>query len=123
MNKFLKEDLEVEYKKPVILAGDLNVSHKRIDLHRAQPERCGYTPEERESLDSLLTEKGMVDTYRIFNPDRKQFTFWNKMYNKDNRKTNRGKRYDYIVASRCLMRSLREKDIQTLTDVEAPSAS
>ena len=32
---FVKEELEREHKKPVILAGDMNVVHKDIDIYRS----------------------------------------------------------------------------------------
>ena len=31
-HNYLKEDLEIAYKKPVILCGDLNVAHEPIDV-------------------------------------------------------------------------------------------
>ena len=38
--------LEADKGKPVILAGDLNVSHQKIDVYKHQGEsgRGGYTP-------------------------------------------------------------------------------
>ena len=35
-HSFLKDELETEHKKPVILAGDLNVAHHEIDIYCAR---------------------------------------------------------------------------------------
>jgi exodeoxyribonuclease III len=63
--------LEKSRKKPVIVAGDLNVAHCEIDLYETKGKHkvAGFTPEERQSFSELLN-KGFVDTYRYLNPNR-----------------------------------------------------
>jgi len=43
---FLKEELEVAEKKPVIWCGDLNVAHNEIDIYgpKGKDKRAGFTP-------------------------------------------------------------------------------
>lgn len=63
--------LESEKGKPVILTGDLNVSHQKIDVYeKTNPkDRGGYTPQERESFSKML-ELGFIDTFRHLKPDK-----------------------------------------------------
>ena len=77
---FLKEELEAEHKKPVILTGDLNVAHHEIDIYaaRGHERQAGFTREERESFGTFLETSDMVDTFRHFKgSNRRQFSFWN----------------------------------------------
>lgn len=72
---------ELDKKKPVIIAGDLNVAHKEIDLAnpKTNQKNAGFTPEEREGFTNLLSY-GFIDTYREFYPDEKgAYTFWSYM--------------------------------------------
>src|SRR5690554_8011517 len=62
-----------EIKKSVpnlIIGGDYNICHQAIDIH--DPVRnakvSGFLPEERAWLDAFMKD-GMVDTFRMFNPD------------------------------------------------------
>ena len=59
-------------KKPVILAGDLNVAHHEIDIYRAKghEKQAGFTKEERGSFGKFLETADMIDTYRHFNPNK-----------------------------------------------------
>lgn len=74
----LKERIEkLQQKKPVVLAGDLNVAHRPIDVvngdKRGQVE-C-LTDEERAGFDGLL-DIGMRDLWRDQNPSKVQYSFW-----------------------------------------------
>ena len=59
----------LERRKPVIIAGDLNVAHHEIDLYDPSGKhKCaGYTPQERANFDDLL-KRGFVDSFRYFYP-------------------------------------------------------
>ena len=63
--------LEAVKEKPVVLAGDLNVAHKEIDIHNPKGKEIypGFTPQERRSLDRLL-EYGFIDTFRELYKDK-----------------------------------------------------
>ncbi|KRF77955.1 recombination repair protein 1 [Drosophila virilis] len=85
--------------KPVVICGDMNVSHAEIDL--ANPKNntrnAGFTKEEREKMTDLLA-LGYVDTYRHLYPDRTgAYTFWTYMSNA--RARNVGWRLDYCIVS------------------------
>ncbi|XP_043188809.1 exodeoxyribonuclease-like isoform X1 [Amphibalanus amphitrite] len=106
-DKLLKEHLQkLDEKKPVIYCGDLNVSHKEIDLKNpaTNKKNAGFTQEERDGFTDLLTagQDGLVDTFRHFYPDKKDaYTFWTFMGNA--RAKDVGWRLDYFVVSKRLM--------------------
>ncbi len=101
--KFLKK---LERRKPVIFCGDLNVSHKEIDLAnpKSNVKNPGFTPEERQGFDRIL-EAGFVDTFREFNGDPGHYTWWSQMGNA--RAKNVGWRLDYFGISPALRERLR----------------
>ena len=103
--KFLDE------KKPVIVCGDMNVAHKEIDIKNAASNKrnAGFTIEERTKFTELL-EAGFIDTYRYFNPDKKDaYTWWSYMFNA--REKNVGWRIDYFCVSERLKDKLVAADI------------
>lgn len=81
--------------KPVILCGDFNVAHKPIDLKNpeANTKNAGYTPEERAWMDDFVAA-GYLDTFRIFNQEPDQYTWWSYRFNA--RARNIGWRIDYF---------------------------
>ncbi len=89
---------EMEAKKAVILCGDFNVAHKEIDLKNPKTniKNAGFTPEERAWMDSFV-EAGYVDTFRMFNQEPDQYTWWS--YRFSARAKNIGWRIDYFCIS------------------------
>lgn len=83
-------------KKTVVLCGDLNVAHREIDLAnpKANEKNPGFTAEERAWMDDFLAA-GFVDTFRIFNQEPGQYTWWSYRFNA--RSKNIGWRIDYFV--------------------------
>jgi len=79
----------------VVLCGDFNVAHKPIDLKNpaANVKNAGFTPEERAWMDSFI-EAGFVDTFRMFNQETEQYTWWSYRFNA--RAKNVGWRIDYF---------------------------
>lgn len=103
----------LDKQKPVILCGDLNVSHKEIDLEnpKTNVKNAGFTPEERANFTTLL-ENGFVDSFRHFYADKpKCYTFWSYMRNA--RAKNIGWRLDYFVASERLMSRVCDNQIRS----------
>jgi exodeoxyribonuclease-3 len=82
-------------KKSVVICGDFNVAHKPIDL--ANPKQNennpGYSAPEREWMDTF-TGTGYVDTFRKFNKEPDQYTWWSYRFNA--RGKNIGWRIDYF---------------------------
>lgn len=89
---------KLEQKKNVILCGDFNVAHKEIDLKNPKNniKNAGFTPEERSWMDSFI-EAGYVDTFRMFNDQPDQYTWWSYRFNA--RAKNVGWRIDYFCVN------------------------
>ncbi len=106
--EFLGYLKNLEKSKPVILCGDLNVAHTEIDLKNPKTNRknAGFTDEERAKFGELL-KNGFIDTFRHFNPDKKEaYTWWSYMFNA--RANNAGWRIDYFCVSESLKNELKD---------------
>jgi len=90
---------KLEKKKPVLACGDYNVAHAEIDLARpkANVGSPGFTDEERYWMTQFV-KKGMVDTFRHFNGDKIQYSWWS--YRAGARMRNVGWRIDYFLSSK-----------------------
>jgi len=97
-DKLLAYAQTLRQKKAVILCGDFNVAHKEIDLKnpKANEKNAGFTPEERAWMDSFVAA-GYVDTFRIFNQEPDQYTWWS--YRFSARAKNIGWRIDYFCVT------------------------
>lgn len=95
---FLDYVKQLETKKPVLFCGDLNVAHTELDLANPKPNvgKHGFTNEEREGFDNILAS-GFVDTFRVFNQEGGNYTWWTHWANA--RARNVGWRIDYFLAS------------------------
>ena len=104
---FLKYLKKFESKKPVVFCGDMNVAHQEIDLTypKANVNNHGFTPQERAGFDHLV-RAGFVDTFREFNKEGGQYTWWSPMGNC--RAKNIGWRIDYFLISPPLKPRLKE---------------
>jgi exodeoxyribonuclease-3 len=85
----------------VIITGDFNTAHMPIDLKNPKQNKMtsGFLPEEREWVQKYL-ERGFVDIYRRFYPDRVQYTWWT--YRLNARQRGIGWRLDYYLVSEAL---------------------
>lgn len=100
----------LEKTKPVLVCGDLNVAHKEIDLANPKTNRKnpGFSDEERASFDALL-DSGFVDTFRQFNQEPHQYSWWS--YRSGARARNIGWRIDYWLTSEDLMSQVKSSTI------------
>jgi len=101
---------DLEKSKPVITCGDLNVAHTEIDLARPKnnTKNAGFTPQERSGFQKYL-DNGFLDTFRIFNQDPENYTWWSYMFNA--RAKNLGWRIDYFLASEKLKKNIISAEI------------
>jgi exodeoxyribonuclease III len=84
----------------LILCGDLNVARSDKDVHpkERKPRAIGQLPEERELLETIISQ-GLVDVGRKLYPDDESyFTWWAPWRNL--RQRNIGWRLDYVLASK-----------------------
>ncbi len=88
--------------KNVVICGDVNTAHKEIDIARPKENSTisGFLPEEREWVDKLL-EHGFVDTFRAFNQEPEQYSWWDMITRARDR--NVGWRIDYFFVNEGLM--------------------
>jgi exodeoxyribonuclease III len=102
---------QVKSHPRIIFAGDVNICHKAIDIHNpvANKNSTGFLPEERAWVSGFL-EKGFIDGYRHFFPDRADaYTWWS--YRSGARNRNLGWRIDYHLISEQLAPDLKRADI------------
>ncbi|PZX57962.1 exodeoxyribonuclease III [Algoriphagus chordae] len=81
-----------------ILSGDYNICHKAIDIHNPKSNKntSGFLPEERAWMDKF-TETGFVDSFRKFNDQPHNYTWWS--YRANSRPKNLGWRIDYHMVT------------------------
>ena len=98
----------------VLVCGDVNTAHKEIDLARPKENEkiSGFLPQEREWMDTFL-EHGYVDTFRQFNQEPGNYSWWDTMTRA--RERNVGWRIDYFFSDADFASKLTDGFI--LTDV------
>ena len=103
---------ELKSKKSVILCGDLNVAHERIDIKNADTNQknAGFTIEEREKMTELLNS-GFIDTFRYLYNDKVLYSWWSYRFNA--RTNNAGWRIDYFIVSDSLKSKIEDAKIHT----------
>jgi exodeoxyribonuclease-3 len=96
--------LKTEGKK-LVICGDVNTAHKEIDLARPRENEAisGFLPEERAWMDKFLNS-GYIDTFRIFNPNGGQYSWWSVRTRA--RERNVGWRLDYFFVTENLRDNL-----------------
>ncbi len=97
--------LKIE-KPNLIISGDFNICHKPIDIH--DPIRnatsSGFLPEEREWLSGFL-DSGFVDSFRHFNDQPHNYSWWS--YRANARVKNLGWRIDYHMVAESLKGNMK----------------
>jgi len=98
------DSLKVKGKK-LVICGDFNTAHKEIDLARPKENEkmSGFLPMERAWLDKFVSH-GYVDTFRHFNREPNQYSYWD--IKSGARARNVGWRIDYFFVSENLLPSV-----------------
>ena len=99
----------------LIISGDFNICRLWIDIHNPEghTKSSGFLPEEREWFAKLIEEDGLIDTFREFNNEPEQYTWWS--FRQRSRERNKGWRIDYHLITPELKPQL--KNAQILKDV------
>lgn len=97
---FLLYIKELEKEIPnLIISGDFNICHEAIDIH--DPVRLknvsGFLPMEREWMTDFINNCQLIDTFRFFNDQPDNYTWWS--YRQNSRQKNKGWRLDYHFAT------------------------
>ena len=84
--------------KMVLISGDVNTAHKEIDLSNPKENEkiSGFLPIERAWIDKLVA-LGWVDTFRHFNQNPEEYSWWS--YRTAARSRNVGWRIDYFFVN------------------------
>ena len=93
--------------KKLVICGDVNTAHEEIDLARPKENSkvSGFLPIEREWIDRFVSH-GYVDTFRHFNKEPAQYTWWD--LKSGARARNVGWRIDYFFVSEDLMPPVKD---------------
>ena len=89
----------------LVICGDFNTAHKEIDIARPKENEkiSGFLPIEREWLDKLVAH-GYSDTFRYFNKEPNQYTWWDLKTRA--RERNVGWRIDYFFVTENMTKSI-----------------
>ena len=100
--------------KNIIVCGDVNTAHKEIDIARPKENEkvSGFLPEERAWIDKFLSN-GYLDTFRMFNKEPDNYTWWDMITRA--RERNVGWRIDYFYVNEEFKKKV--KDAFILADV------
>ena len=81
-------------RSQLIVVGDYNIAHERIDIHDPVRNKntTGFLPEERAWMTRWF-DSGFVDTFRNLHPDKVSYSWWSMRANA--RQNNKGWRIDY----------------------------
>lgn len=96
-----------------IVCGDWNIAHKPIDLKnwRSNQKNSGFLPEERDWMDKLFNELGLVDAFRLVNQAENQYTWWSNRGRAWEK--NVGWRIDYQIITPGLKPTVKSAKIYT----------
>jgi exodeoxyribonuclease-3 len=98
---------ELKKKIPnLIICGDYNICHTEIDIHNPKTNKntSGFKPEEREWISNFI-DSGFIDSYRFFNKEPHNYSWWS--YRANARAKNLGWRIDYNMVSKPLEGKLK----------------
>ena len=111
LDEFYEYLTELRKTRPkLIVCGDYNICHKAIDIHDPVRNKnyTGFLPEERAWMDKLF-DNGFIDTFRVFNKEPNQYTWWSQFAGA--RVNNKGWRIDYISVTEPLAKKLKHAEI------------
>ncbi len=111
LNDFQDYTRQLQQERPkLILCGDYNICHRPIDIHDPirNATHSGFLPEERAWMEQFL-QSGYIDTFRHFNQQPHQYTWWS--FRANAREKNLGWRIDYNMATANLENRLKRSVI------------
>jgi len=90
----------------LVICGDYNICHQEIDIHNPKglSKTSGFLPEERQWIGGFI-QNGFIDSFRFFNSEPHQYSWWS--YRANARNNNKGWRLDYCMVSKTLENKLK----------------
>jgi exodeoxyribonuclease III len=97
-------------RKKLIIGGDWNICHTAMDIHNpvSNAKTSGFLPEERAWIGKFI-DSGFIDSFRAFNNEPHNYTWWSQRFNSRDR--NLGWRIDYNMVSKPLEKQLKRAAI------------
>ncbi len=111
MDEFLEYISDLRKTIPnLVICGDYNICHEEIDIHNPKglKNTSGFLPVERKWISEMI-DSGFIDTFRHFNKEPDQYSWWS--YRANARNNNKGWRLDYCMASTPLENRLKRSFI------------
>jgi exodeoxyribonuclease-3 len=101
---------EMRRHESYVILGDFNIAPRDADVYNPEAwhERILCSTPEREALQRIL-DLGFSDSFRLFEQDEKQFSWWD--YRMNAFKRNMGLRIDLILASEAMVERCRSSGI------------
>lgn len=96
---------KLDKKKPVIIAGNMNISQKEVENH------IGFTQEGRDKFTNSLSFGFMNDFRKLYPDQASAFTFWSYLGGAPSR--NVGWRLDYFMVSQRFMKHVKDSVIRS----------
>ena len=112
LDEFLAYLNELRKTRPnLIICGDYNIAYLDMDVHNPKTNKnSGFLPQERQWLSKFFSDHGFVDTFRHFNKNPDQYSWWSAFGGA--RASNKGWRIDYINVTEPLIKSLKHAEIK-----------
>ncbi|HEX7809128.1 MAG TPA: exodeoxyribonuclease III [Thermoanaerobaculia bacterium] len=89
----------------LVLCGDMNIARTDRDVHPKERKRViGQLPEERDLLEKLIHDGGLVDVGRALYPDADDYFSWWAPW-RQMKERNIGWRLDYVLATESLAKT------------------
>ena len=98
------------YQENIIIAGDFNVANTDLDVYdpASLKDKICFSLAEKKALRKIIN-LGFFDSYRILNPYKQQFSWWD--YRAGSYNKNFGLRIDYIFANSYALNHLQDSVI------------
>lgn len=86
----------------LVICGDFNICHQAIDIHDPikLAKVSGFLPMEREWMTKFMADCGLIDSFRYYNDQPDQYSWWS--YRAASRERNKGWRLDYNFVANSL---------------------
>ncbi|MDO5614715.1 MAG: exodeoxyribonuclease III [Cruoricaptor ignavus] len=95
----------------LIICGDFNICHEAIDIHNPEGLKnvSGFLPIEREWMTKFMKDCELIDSFRFFNDQPDNYSWWS--YRQNSRERNKGWRLDYNFVSQTMESQLQRATI------------